>query len=91
VATVVVAPGDTLWDIAAEVLGTNDSARIAAYWPVLYRVNRSVVSDPDALRPGWVLVLPDEDGEVTAGIPKVTPHSGPGRRGPIRWGGGLRV
>jgi nucleoid-associated protein YgaU len=47
-----VVAGDSLWRIAAAELG--DPAR----WPELRRLNRGLVTDPDLVRPGWVLVLP---------------------------------
>lgn len=57
----VVQIGDTLWDIAASSLGTNDQRRIARYWPKIHRSNRSVIgSDPNHLLPGQKLELPNE-------------------------------
>jgi nucleoid-associated protein YgaU len=57
----VVASGDTLWDIAAMVLQTNDPVRIARYWPRIHRLNRAVIGrDPNLIVPGQVLELPDE-------------------------------
>lgn len=54
-------PGDTLWDIAAEVLGTDEPSRIARYWPQLHRANRAAIgSNPHLLIPGTVLHLPAE-------------------------------
>ena len=48
-----VAPGDTLWDIAARRLGAGAS------WPALYALNRDVIGpDPGVIRPGQRLVLP---------------------------------
>jgi hypothetical protein len=59
--TVVVAPGDTLWAIAARRLGPDASAtEIDASWRRLYDLNRAVIgSDPDLIRPAQRLeVLP---------------------------------
>ena len=59
--TVVVAPGDTLWAIAARSLGPDASAaEIDASWRRLYDLNRAVIgSDPDLIRPAQRLeVLP---------------------------------
>lgn len=54
-----VMPGDTLWDIAGQVLATDDQARIARYWPLIHRENHEIIGrDPSLLRPGQVLSLP---------------------------------
>jgi hypothetical protein len=61
--TVVVHPGDTLWDIARRALppGAGDE-QIAARWREIYEVNRAVVGrDPDLIRPAQRLRLPAED------------------------------
>ncbi|UGQ10525.1 LysM peptidoglycan-binding domain-containing protein [Yinghuangia sp. ASG 101] len=57
--TYTVQPGDTLWDIAAEQLG--DPIR----WPQIYTLSRNLaqpdggrLTDPDVIRPGWILRLP---------------------------------
>jgi nucleoid-associated protein YgaU len=56
-----VVEGDTLWDLAAVVLRTDDAARIARYWPSIHRANRSVIgADPNLIIPGMVLELPVE-------------------------------
>lgn len=53
--------GDTLWDIAAHVLGTSDQARIARYWPAIHRANRATIgADPSLIFPGQSLRLPME-------------------------------
>jgi hypothetical protein len=53
--------GDCLWAIAAEVLATDDPARIDRYWRQIFAANRSVIGiDPDRLLPGQVLKLPRE-------------------------------
>lgn len=57
-----VLPGETLWSIAADRLGTDDVRRIARYWPRIHRANRDQVPNPDLLRPGQVLELPPEHG-----------------------------
>jgi nucleoid-associated protein YgaU len=58
--TVMVAPGDTLWAIAARHLPAGaDDAQIAAAWPVWYAANATRIgSDPDLIRPGLVLSVP---------------------------------
>ena len=56
----VVAPGDSLWAIAAHHLGPGATpAQVAAEWPRWYASNRDVVGpDPDLLRVGTVLEAP---------------------------------
>jgi LysM repeat protein len=50
-----VAPGDTLWDIAARRLGAGSS------WPAIYALNRDVIGpDPGVITPGQRLVLPSQ-------------------------------
>ena len=58
--TVVVSPGDTLWDLAAQQLGPHSSIEeTAAAWPAIYSLNRDLIGpDPDVLEPGQRLVLP---------------------------------
>ena len=58
--TVVVAPGDTLWEIAARYLGPNATdEQIAAEWPRWWAANRDVIGpDPNLILPGQRLVPP---------------------------------
>jgi nucleoid-associated protein YgaU len=50
--------GDTLWDVAAALLGSDASdAQIAAEVRRLYRLNADVLASPDALVPGVQLRL----------------------------------
>lgn len=57
-----VLPGDTLWDIAAKVLKTDDQRAIARYWPRIHRENRDVIGrNPDLIRPGQVFSLPRKE------------------------------
>jgi nucleoid-associated protein YgaU len=57
----VVAPGDSLWEIARRTLPTRVSdAEVEQRWQEIYRANRDVVgADPDLIRPGQRLVMPD--------------------------------
>ena len=57
---VVIRRGDTLWDIAARVLGPQaTAAEIATEWPKWYVANRDVIGpDPDVIHPGTVLRAP---------------------------------
>lgn len=56
----VVQRGDSLWGIAEDILGTENKAKVARYWPAIHRSNRETIGrDPDFLIPGQVLHLPD--------------------------------
>lgn len=56
----VVRRGDSLWAIASRLLGSPDRPRVDAAWRALYRANRIAVGDdPDLLRPGTALRLPE--------------------------------
>jgi nucleoid-associated protein YgaU len=61
--SVVVAPGDSLWSIAAAELPPGASAaRITERWHAVYAANRPVIgSDPDRLAPGQQLLLPGKE------------------------------
>ncbi|MDM8083846.1 LysM peptidoglycan-binding domain-containing protein [Cellulomonas cellasea] len=60
VAQVVVAPGDSLWKLAAEHLGPEAStAEIAAAWPRWHEANAAAIgADPDVIHPGQTLDVP---------------------------------
>jgi Tfp pilus assembly protein FimV len=54
----VVRSGDTLWAVAAELLGADASdAQVAAEVRRLFRLNTGVLASPDALVPGVQLQL----------------------------------
>jgi hypothetical protein len=57
---VVVAPGDTLWDLAAAELGPDATDRqVAQAWPQWWSANRAAIgTDPDLLVPGTHLSVP---------------------------------
>ncbi len=59
--TVTVQPGDSLWSVTGHRLGaTATTSLIAIEWPYWYKANRNVIgSDPNLLRPGTELVVPD--------------------------------
>lgn len=65
---VVVQPGDTLWDLAAQALpAPADDAAIAAAWPSWWSANRQVIGeDPDLLRPGQQLRPPALEAHAPA-------------------------
>jgi len=50
----VVQSGDTLSGIAEQRLGDGNR------WPEIFDINRELISDPDKIFPGQVLVLPQE-------------------------------
>ncbi len=61
----VVAPGDSLWSIAAARVVARGvaatPAAVAAEWPRWYRANAAVIGDdPDLIHPGQVLTAPEE-------------------------------
>ena len=60
---VVVAPGDTLWELAARDLPTDASpAEVDEHWRLLWQVNRAELGpDPDVIRPGTSLRLPPRE------------------------------
>lgn len=65
--TVRVRPGDALWSIAAELLapGTDD-AEVDRAWRGIYAANQERIGDdPDLLRPGTVLTVPELTNPAT--------------------------
>lgn len=73
-----VEPGDTLWDIAGEHLG--DPAR----YPEIVALNQDVpqpgggtLTDPDLIRPGWLLTLPVPDVAGSQAAPAAAPPAAP--------------
>jgi len=61
----VVEPGDSLWRIAAFVLGSDgdgdpSNADIARFWPAIYAANRALIGDnPNQIFPGQRLLIPE--------------------------------
>ena len=55
-----VVSGDSLWGIAADLLGPEaPDATIAAAWPAIYQANRSTIGrDPGLILPGQRLIIP---------------------------------
>ena len=59
-----VAPGDTLWDVAARDLPGATLAAVDRHWRLIWRVNRATVGpDPDLIRPGTHLRLPPREDD----------------------------
>ena len=62
---VVVRPGDSLWTIAAHLLGPGaDDTEVTAAWHRLHAANRSRVGDPDLIHPGQRLLVPELDART---------------------------
>lgn len=57
-----VAPGDTLWSIAASAMGDG------TLWPALYRANRDRIKDPARIYPGQRLAVPEVAPEAVASV-----------------------
>ena len=78
-----VVPGDDLWAIAARFLGNGE------HWHELFRLNAGkpqpdgrTLTDPSLIYPGWVLLLPSQDGHQG---PAARPgHHRPRRPAPAR-------
>lgn len=58
---VVVAPGDSLWTVAARLLpATAPAAEVDALWRRIYAANRALIgADPGLIRPGQQLRVPE--------------------------------
>ncbi len=57
--SIVVDPGDSLWSITDDLLGSASDTEIARAWPALYEANRDLVGhDPNLIHPGQKLVVP---------------------------------
>ena len=62
---VLVAPGDTLWELAARDLAADASpAAVDEHWRLLWKVNRAELGpDPDVIQPGTSLRLPPREDD----------------------------
>ncbi|MFI6581564.1 LysM peptidoglycan-binding domain-containing protein [Embleya sp. NPDC050493] len=76
--TVTVKPGDTLSDIAEELLGDGDR------YPEIFAANKdkpqpsgSVLTDPNAIEPGWTLSIPGAGGNEAQQPPQQQPQQQP--------------
>lgn len=57
-----VAPGDTLWEVAARDLPGATAAAVDRRWRLIWQVNRGAVGpDPDVIQPGTHLRLPPRE------------------------------
>lgn len=59
-ASVTVAPGDSLWSIAASLSPDADEARIDATWRAIHAANSESVPDPALIYPGQTLSIPQD-------------------------------
>ena len=58
--SVTVAPGDSLWSIAASLRPDADGARIDATWRAIHAANSESVHDPALIYPGQTLAIPQD-------------------------------
>ena len=58
--SVTVAPGDSLWSIAASLRPDADGARIGATWRAIHAANSESVHDPALIYPGQTLAIPQD-------------------------------
>lgn len=57
--SIIVAAGDSLWSITAQLKPTASNAQLSALWPQLYAANQQVIgSNPDLIIPGIELFIP---------------------------------
>jgi nucleoid-associated protein YgaU len=81
---VTVVPGDTLWDIAEDALGSGDR------FPELFEASRGTVqsdgaqlSDPNLILPGWDITVPGIQAPAPAPAPAPEPVTAPEAPQPI--------
>lgn len=58
VATHTVVPGDCLWNLAKAYYGNPWE------WRRIWNANKSQISDPNLILPGWILTIPGKEAEV---------------------------
>ena len=69
--TVVVEPGDTLWQIAQDRLGDGSRYRDIATASTGLQADGTHLVDPDLIRPGWELTLPSAATSAVPVVPAV--------------------
>lgn len=58
--SITVAPGDSLWSIAASLRPDADNTRIDATWRAIHAANAESVHDPALIYPGQTLAIPQD-------------------------------
>lgn len=58
--SITVAPGDSLWSIAASLHPDADDASIDAAWRAIREANADILPDPNLIHPGQILTLPQD-------------------------------
>ena len=58
--SITVAPGDSLWSIAASLHPDADDASIDAAWRAIREANADILPDPNLIPPGQILPLPQD-------------------------------
>ena len=58
--SITVAPGDSLWSIAASLRPDADNTRIDATWRAIHAANTESVHDPALIYPGQTLAIPQD-------------------------------
>jgi len=71
--TVVVEPGDTLWQIAQEHLGDGDRYPDIAAASTGLQDDGARLVDPNLIRPGWELTMPSSTAAPAPAVPDATP------------------
>ena len=59
-ATVTVAPGDSLWSIAATLRPGSDEAHVTRVWQAIHAANSHTVANPHLIYPGQQLTIPQD-------------------------------
>ena len=85
--TVIVEPGDTLWQIAADHLGDGDRYPDIAAASTQVQHDGARLVDPDLIRPGWELTLPGSTAAAAA-VPDTTASRRASGRGATATGAG---
>ena len=58
--TVTVAPGDSLWSIAASLQPGSDDAHLTHMWRAIHAANAHAIPNPSLIYPGQILTIPQD-------------------------------